>query len=181
MWFLILDISNLVDPDGCEWMAPNPMGMGKIWWTWGKIHEAKTHELEWGQSSWTSVISVHLNIRWKIRWTFQKFMNVHNFCGCEHLAENHVNFPKVHEHAKSSWTCMQRSYELSKSSWTSVISGHQNFMDIWPKVLKVMNLVEDSQEVGVENVMNIVVHPKSQAKSCIVYLVSSSVKGCSSL
>ena len=53
-------------------------------------------------------------------------------------------------------------------------------MDIWPKVLKVMNLVEDSHEVVVENVMNIVVHPKSQAKS-FPYLVSSSVKGCSSL
>ena len=54
-------------------------------------------------------------------------------------------------------------------------------MDIWPKVLKVMNLVEDSHEVGVENVMNIVVHPKSQAKS-FPYLVdvSGSVKGCSS-
>ena len=53
-------------------------------------------------------------------------------------------------------------------------------MDIWPKVLKVMNLVEDSHEVGLENVMNIVVHPKSQAKS-FPYLVSGSVKGCSSL
>ena len=37
-------------------------------------------------------------------------------------------------------------------------------MDIWLKVLKVMNLVEDSHDDEVENVMHVVVHPKKSGQ-----------------